>query len=327
MKKRILFISLLSLLVFQSCKKDQENVWKIEAKKNFEKAQITDISKDFYNPAVPLEKIKADYPWFQGTVTDEDFGKRRLDPAEVKLYKDGIAKINTEKLSVELGNMFEHVRTYFPKFQNPKVFLFSSVLQMANDPIIYRPDENLLFIDITGFLGDKSPYYKDVAEAYMQKSMNPENILPKVTRLFAENAVRTSGENQKFIDEMIYDGKVLTLLDAFIPDVSPALKMNYTPKQYDWDIQNESSIWNYFVENNIVFSDDARLVDRFISPAPFSKFYTAIDNESSPQVGAFIGWQICKKYFKENPDTKLVDFLKMNGTDIFNKADYKPKQP
>ncbi len=325
MKKRIFIISILSLLAFQSCKKNNENVWKIEAKKNFEKAQITDISKDLYNPAIPIETIKTQYPWFQGSVTDEDFTKRRLDPNEIKLYKDGIAKINTEKLSVDLGNMFEHIRAYFPKFKNPKVYLFSSVLQMANDPILYRADENLLFIDITGFLGDKSPYYKGVAEAYMQKSMNPENILPKVARIFAENAVRTSGDNQKFIDELIYDGKVMTLLEAFIPDVSDALKINYTPKQYDWAKQNEANVWNYFVENNLVFSDDARLTDRFISPAPFSKFYTAIDNESSPQIGVFTGWQICKKYFKENPNTKLVDFLKMNATDIFNKSDYKPK--
>ena len=56
-----------------------------------------------------------------------------------------------------------------------------------------------------------------------------------------------------------------------------------------------------------------------------SKFYTEIDNESSPMVGVFIGWQICKEYFKKKPDVKLVDFIKLNATDIFNVATYKPK--
>ena len=75
--------------------------------------------------------------------------------------------------------------------------------------------------------------------------------------------------------------------------------MNYTPKQYDWAKENEVNIWNFFVENNLIFSDDIRLSERFIKPAPFSKFYTEIDNESSPQIGIFIGWEICKKFFND----------------------------
>jgi hypothetical protein len=76
--------------------------------------------------------------------------------------------------------------------------------------------------------------------------------------------------------------------------------MNYTQKQYEWATGNEANIWNYFVESNLIFGDDPRLGERFISPGPFSKFYTEIDNESSPQIGIFTGWQICKAYLKEN---------------------------
>lgn len=79
------------------------------------------------------------------------------------------------------------------------------------------------------------------------------------------------------------------------------------------------------MESNLIFSDDPRLVERFISPGPFSKFYTEIDNESSPQIGIFTGWQICKSYLKQNPETKLLDFLKMDAQTIFNKSGYKPK--
>ncbi len=327
MKKRILLISLLSLLAVQSCKKDPENIWKIEVKKSVEKIQITDISKEFFDPNFPLEQFKTQYPWFQGTVTDEDYAKRRLDPLEVKIYKEAIAKIDVNKLSTELADLFAHVQHYFPQFKNPKVYLFSSSLQMAEEPILYQPQENLLFIDITGFMGENNTNYKGVVENYFQKSMNPQNIVPKVSLAFAQNAVRIDGDQQKFIDELIYSGKIMMLQDAFLPETPEYLKLNYTQKQYDWAIQNEANVWNYFVESNLLFSSDARLVGRFIAPGPFSKFYTEIDNESSPQIGVFTGYKICKKYFAENPETKLLDFLKMSGTDIFNKSDYKPKQP
>jgi hypothetical protein len=124
---------------------------------------------------------------------------------------------------------------------------------------------------------------------------------------------------------MVYQGKLMTLQDAFLPNTPEYLKMNYTEKQYQWSVSNEANIWNYFVENNIIFGEDHRLEERFILQGPFSKFYTEIDNKSSPQVGIFIGWQICKKYLQEKPETKLNDFLVMDATAIFNDSEFKPK--
>ncbi len=321
---RIAALSCLLVLSLNSCKKDQESQWKVEIKEPAEKVEITDISQEFYNPKVSLDQFKAKYPWFQGTVSDEDFVKRRLDPAEIKIYKEAVSKFDKVKLATEFQNLFSHIKYYFPQFKSPKVFLFSSALQMIQDPIIYDAETNYLFVDISGFMGDKNANYKGL-ELYFQKSMNPNNLIPKVSRVFAENIVPYTGNSQKFIDLLVYNGKIMMLQDAFLPDTPEYLKMDYTQQQYDWCVANEANIYNYFVENNLIFGDDHRLVDRFISPGPFSKFYTEIDNESSPMVGVFIGWQICKEYFKKKPDVKLVDFIKLNATDIFNVATYKPK--
>ena len=192
------------------------------------------------------------------------------------------------------------------------------------EPIFYHAKENMLFIDITAFMGENNPNYKGL-EQYFQKSMNPKNILPKVSLILAEYFITPTGDSQKFIDHLVYYGKLMTLQDAFLPQEPDALKMNYTPEQYEWAKANEANVWNFFVENNLVFSDDQRLNERFINPAPFSKFYTEIDNESSPQIGIFSGWQICKKFYQEKPETKLADFLKMSAQEIFNQSNYKPK--
>lgn len=321
---RIIALSLVLVLGLNSCKKETQNQWNVEVKNPAEKVEITDISKDLYNPNIPLGQFKAKFPWFQGTVSDADFGKRRVDPEEIKIYKEAIGKIDEKKLQSDLQDLFSHIKYYFPEFKSPKVFLFSSSLQMIQDPIFYDAKGNLLFIDISGFMGDGNPNYKGL-EMYFQKSMNPNNIVPKVAQMFAEGFVKESADHQKFIDVMILNGKIMILKDAFLPTYPEYLKMNYTQKQYEWAVANEANIWNYFVESNLIFGDDHRLEDRFIAPGPFSKFYTEIDNESSPQVGIFAGWQVCKAYFKEKPETKLVDFLKMDATVIFNQSGYKPK--
>jgi hypothetical protein len=325
MKKHILVIlGLISCLSFHNCKKENENPWKIEIKNPVQKVEVIDISKKFYDESVPLELFKQKYPWFQGTVSDEDFKLRRSDVKEIAIYQQAISKIDIAKLNRELTDLFSHIKNYFPKFKEPKVFLYSSALQGAMDPIFFQSEQNMLFIDITGFMGENNSNYK-LIEQYFQKSMNPQNIVPKVSAILAEYFVPRNADRQKFIDDLVYQGKLMILQDAFLPNFPDYLKINYTQKQLEWAIANEANIWNYFVENNLVFGDDPRLVERFIKPGPFSKFYMEIDNESSPQIGIFIGWRICRKYFQENPKTKLTDFLTMNAQEVFNQSNYKPK--
>ncbi len=317
------FVGLIS--VAHSCHKNEEANWKVEIKNPVKSLELVDISQELYNPAISTEAFKEKYPWFQGSVPDADFEERRKDAEEIKIYKEAISKIDQNKLKIELENLFSHIQYYFPNFPVPKVFLYSSALQGAQDPIFYRAKDNMLFIDVTGFMGDKNPNYNGM-ELYFQKTMNPQNILPKVSKVLAEQFVPFNNGQQKFIDQMVYQGKLMILQDAFLPSEPDYLKINYTPDQYDWSFANEVNIWDYFVENNLVFSDDPRLSERFIQPGPFSKFYTAIDNESSPQIGIFTGWQICKEFFFRNPSVKLQDFLKLDGQTIFNTSQYKPQQ-
>lgn len=313
------------LLTLFSCEKEQHSKWDISLDQTVLSVKITDISKDFYNPAISLDRFKKDYEWFQGTVPDADYSARRKDTAEIKLYRAAIAKIDQKKLSAELADLFAHIKYYFPNFKAPKVYLFSSALQMAKDPVFLEAKNNWLFIDITGFMGENNSNYRGLS-LYFQKSMNVANILPKVSELFAEQRVPPLTNKQNFLYRMIYEGKILTLQDAFLSKEPDYLKINYTSEQLSWAKSNEENIWNYFVENNLVFSDDQSLGERFLEIGPFSKFYTEIDNESSPQIGRFIGWQICRQFFNKEPDTKLLDFLKMDAQTIFNTAEYRPSK-
>ena len=154
------FISALLLLCIQSCKKEEETSWQINLENPGPKVDIIDISSEFYNAEVPLDDFTQKYPWFQGTVPDEDFALRRKDAEEEKIYKEAISKINLSKLNTDLSSLFGHIKFYFPDFANPKVYLYSSALQGALEPVFYKPQENLLFIDITGFMGQNNPNYK-----------------------------------------------------------------------------------------------------------------------------------------------------------------------
>jgi hypothetical protein len=102
--------------------------------------------------------------------------------------------------------------------------------------------------------------------------------------------------DRTLLSQMIYQGKKIYVKDIMLPSKSDALKMCYTDEQVQWVNDNEVYIWQYFIEKQILFNSIPSLVKRFIEPAPFSKFYLEIDNESPGRIGVWLGWQIIKSY-------------------------------
>ena len=58
------------------------------------------------------------------------------------------------------------------------------------------------------------------------------------------------------------------------------------------------------------------MIDRFLEPAPFSKFYLQLDNESPGKVGRWIGWQIVRYYHKNNPEISLKKLIKTSSQEL-----------
>ena len=132
-------------------------------------------------------------------------------------------------------------------------------------------------------------------------------------------------KDKTLLAEMIYAGKELYLKDLILPKYTDSDKIGYTPEQIKWSEENEGYMWRYFLEDQLLYSTDSKLSNRFINPAPFSKFYLEIDNESPGRVGAWIGWQIVRSYMKNN-EVSLDQLLQMDATEIFNQSKYKPKK-
>ena len=124
---------------------------------------------------------------------------------------------------------------------------------------------------------------------------------------------------------MINEGKFLYATDINLPMVSDELKIGYSKEKLNWAEQNENDVWKYFIENELLFSNDASLNSRFIDVAPFSKFYLESDNDSPGRIGVWIGWQIVRSYMKNNEVT-LEQLMSMESESIYKKSKYKPKR-
>ncbi len=341
--KRLFLVSCFLLLA--SCNNSNERDWNISLQSLNDPVEIIDVRKDFYS-SMTLENFRKKYPFYlQENVSDSTYQAQRTDPAELEVNAAIDKIIPKIKLQEELTLLFQHIQHYFPKFKTPKVYLVNAMyfalpdenerLQKVSSPILYIADENQLFIPLDCFLGNGNKYYNSkefYIENYIQKSMNPENILPKTALAISQNVVPFDNSKKVFLNYIMYYGKQMLLQDAFLPNTSDALKLGYTDDNIDWCYSNEKNMWDYFIRNDYLYSDNDDLLQRFIYPAPFSKFFTAdednqsVDLESPGQAGIWLGWQIMRKYANTHQEENLAEILaNTNFQQQFENANYKPE--
>ncbi len=268
-----------------------------------------------------LKKIKKQYPFFfPSEVPDSVWIEKIQNPLWRELYNEVQKKYSDiEPVRSELINLFKHIQHYFPRIKPPKAITIIADMDY-NSKAIYA--DSLVILPLELYLGKEHRFYE--FPEYIKQNFEQRQIMPNLVSSFAMTKINF-GKDKSLLNQMIYYGKQLYLKDILLQGYTDAEKMGYTPKEISWCLENEAYIWRYFLENNLLYSDEPKLTSRFIAPAPFSKFYLEIDNESPGQVGAWIGWQIVRS-FVQNNEIAPVDLLKMNAKELFEKSRYKPKK-
>lgn len=320
------WIAIWMIFLVVSCGK--ENRWDVELPEENVELKFTDISKDFFDPSVALNTLQSRYPFFfDNSVENSVWEEQRKDTLELAVFDSVQKTFAKPDYKEEIEGVFAYYKHYFPHEILPQVYTYSSGLQNIYDPVIYGRKEGMLFIALDGYLGSESSWYKkERVYPYVAKNMNPENIAPSVVMAIGREIIPFNPRQQAFVDLMVDEGKKLVLADALLPKTPDQLKIGYTKEQLEWAVANEGDIWNYFVEQNMIFSSDKTYKERFLQPGPFSKFLNEIETESPGRIGAWIGWQICRKYLDENPEMTLEEFVQKDTQLIFKESKYKPKK-
>ena len=275
----------------------------------------------FETPPKDLEKVKTAFPFFFPAGNDDSVWLDKMqDPIWREVHTEVQKKYaDFEPVKADLEFLFKHIKYYFPETKTPKVITIISEMDYTNKAIYA---DSLVIISLELYLGKNHKFYQ--FPNYIKQNFEQKQIMPDIVSSFSSRKI-PSVMDKDLLSQMIYRGKQLYLKDVLLPDYSDAEKMGYTPEQIKWCEENESYMWRYFIEGELLYSADQKLVTRFINPAPFSKFYLEIDNESPGQVGAWIGWQMVRSYM-ENNKVPVADLLKTDAKEIFSKSKYKPKK-
>jgi hypothetical protein len=124
------------------------------------------------------------------------------------------------------------------------------------------------------------------------------------------------------LDRMVGAGKLLYYLDRVMPTTADSIKMCYTNNQLNWAIENESNVWAFIIQNDLLYSTDYKSQSKLMLDAPFT---TGFSRQSPSRLGAWLGLQIVSDYMQNNPKTSLQDlFLMSDSQELLHKSGYKP---
>ncbi|HEY6144096.1 MAG TPA: gliding motility lipoprotein GldB [Flavobacterium sp.] len=318
--RKIIFIITLTI-AFVSCDK------KSKAEKEVEEIpveiKVERFDKLFFETEPKdLGKLKKQFPFFFPEGNDDGVWLEKMqNPLWRELYTEVEKKYsNFDPVQEELENLFKHIKYNFPETKTPKVITVISEMDY-NNKVIYA--DSLLIISLELYLGKEHKFYQ--FPKYLKENFEQKQMMPDVVSSFSVHKIAPVLD-KNLLSQMIYFGKQLYLKDVLLSEeYGDADKIGYSPEQIKWCEENESYMWRYFLEKELLYSDDSKLESRFINQAPFSKFYLEIDNDSPGRVGTWIGWQIVRSYMKNN-EVPIEQLLKMNAKEIFEKSKYKPKK-
>ncbi|MDB9881673.1 hypothetical protein N8368_02700 [Bacteroidia bacterium] len=282
------------------------------------------------------------YPDFYNTYTHDIIGynvrgpKSTEEDIAVELYKyiahkdmNSLFGKTQEKfedfdaIQDELEEAAKYINFYFPQEKIENITTFISTFHYGS---VYDALDKRFLIGVDLYLGGDYEVYQAIDPqnfpTYRIKKFEPYRIVPNCVQTFTNHIV-PSYEGTNFIEQAIYEGKKLYLLDLLIPSYHDSLKMNYLQGQTEWVIDQEKNIWSYLVQEEVLYSSDKNNFQKhYFNDGPFT---TPFGNESSPRAGAWIGWQIVKMYMKQNTEITIHELLADNNHQaIFQKSGYRP---
>lgn len=319
--KNILIVGVI-LTSILSCSSDKLNV-SIEGVKvntsfirldsiiaNSDSIQIINFHHQFEKDIQEIYNYQIGYCLRIGLVSDTAFvnsiNQFNNDKGIIGIHKslsENFKNLEKEKEKIKSG--LKHLRFHFPKGKIPEHIVFMNSLFNSNA----FSTEKEIGIGLERYLGydnemvqklPSEPFYDWIKKAMDVTYLERDALCSWIITHYVPEVDGTLAEH------MIYWGKVLYLTEAAFPADDKNIILRYTPKQFDWAKENESSFWNYLVNEKILFKNNGLEKANLLNEGPFT---IGLPEESPDRLGQFLGWKIVHDYM-DKTDISLEELIK-----------------
>ncbi len=239
-----------------------------------------------------LERLYLRYPGFGPFFTEQILGIPKDDRSDMatdamrRFLRDyrGILDLSGKRfddlsdIREELLESMRHIRHYFPTYPVPeRLYTFIGPLDAYAEGRTGGYGDIIMQDGLgTGLqlhLGADEPIYHtreglQLYPEYISRRFTPEMIAVNCTKNMIDDLFPGLPGDRNLLDIMIDKGKRMYLLDLFMPDTPDTLKTGYTSRQLEGAVENEALIWNFFLQNELLYISDPVRIRDFIGDGP-----------------------------------------------------------
>lgn len=217
------------------------------------------------------------------------------DPQIRKIYVDCQKKFSDiEDIEKNLTLALYRLSYFFPEIQVPKVYMHISCF---GESII--SSTGILSASIDNYLGEDYPAYQSIFQPYQAKRMHRGKMVSDYMTgwIRSEFTEKQLLNQERLLDYIVYEGKILFLLKIVMPDESMENLTGFDEEQLKWCNENEKNMWNGVFQLKHLYSTDRLVIAKYIEDAPKTSFFPG-----TPSGRALIwnGYKIVKSYMKRN---------------------------
>ncbi len=202
--------------------------------------------------------------------------------------------------------------------------IYSCITGFNNSIII---GDSIIGIGLDRYLGADCEYYPRLEiYKYLSARMTPDYIVSDVMYGWAASEwdfdmLKYPADN--VLSEMIHDGKLKYFEKCMLPETSDEIIFGFTTDQMKFCRNNESQMWQYLVENDMLFKTDQFVIRKLTGEAPFTSYFT---NESPGRAAVWLGFRIVESYMMKNPGINIEELMKNTDIqEILEKSKYNPQ--
>jgi hypothetical protein len=291
---------------------------------------------DTNNISASLTKLQKYYPYFLSDFLfnilasppnpDSAMRKVKMFVHDYKLIYDSTRQTfaSLDKTTAEIKRGLQFVKYYFPDYKIPTQLItfigpvegYANVLTSSG-----------LAVGLQLYLGKNFPVYQteyisEVYPNYQSRRFEPQYIPVNCMKNIIDDIYSDTNADIPLVYQMVEAGKRLYVLDQLLPETADTLKTGYTQKQLDGCYKNEAFIWNFFIENNLLYVTDPSATRDYMQDGPKTE---ELGDASPGFIGEFVGWQIVKRWMAINDKKTLSELLQAPAKQIFEEAKYKPR--
>ncbi|MBB3188553.1 hypothetical protein [Microbacter margulisiae] len=239
------------------------------------------------------------------------------DTAVRSIFRETIRQYaNDSDILAKVTDAFKRFHYFFPNHSIPQLYFHVS---MFNQSVV--TDNNVVSLSVDNYLGPNYYWYKKIVYDYLRYNMRRDKVPSDfmVAYLLSEFPMAPS---DRFLDNMLYRGKLMYMLAALMPDEKPNVLMGYTPQQMEWCKKNEKGIWLNLLDNKQLYSTDPMVSTTYLNDAPFT---SGVSQNSPGRIGIWLGWQIVAQYMDHHTSVTLPQLIADNNYQkMLEDSGYKP---